>query len=230
MGNVASSAGDLREHMYVEDTKIKLQYRTDRFHFVICVAAGSGKSSLINAFRGIKAKSPGTAPVGIVETTSEVTRYSDRRPGMPYELFVWYDIPGAGTAGVPQGKYFITQGLFIFDFIILVYDTRFTEIDAEILANCREFDVPVFIVRSKANQHIRNMLDTDEDLTPTEAREQYIVETRQNIEANLSGLNLYDEKSRCYIVSSNIMYSMIKGFETAVDGANCHQGKMRRIT
>jgi len=61
--------------------------------------------------------------VGIVETTTEITRYPDPRPGMPYELFVWYDIPGAGTADVPSIQYFNEQGLFIFDFIVLVYDT-----------------------------------------------------------------------------------------------------------
>jgi len=98
------------------------KYRIDRLHFAVCGAAGSGKSSLINAFRGLKAQNPGAAAVGVVETTTEIARYPDTRPGMPYELFVWYDIPGAGTVDVPSIQYFKEQGLFIFDFIVLVYD------------------------------------------------------------------------------------------------------------
>jgi len=101
----------------------KHNYRVDRLHFAICGPAGSGKSSLINSFRGLKAKQSDAAPVGIVETTTETKRYPDPRPGMPYELFVWYDVPGAGTLDIPSIRYFNEQGLFIFDFIVLVYDT-----------------------------------------------------------------------------------------------------------
>ena len=72
--------------------------------------------------------------------------------------FVWYDIPGAGTTEVPDWQYFNDQGLFVFDFIVMVYDVRFTKIDVSIIENCYPFNIPVFIVRSKADQHIDNML------------------------------------------------------------------------
>jgi hypothetical protein len=62
------------------------------------------------------------------------------------------------------------------------------------------------------------MLLHDDELTYEEARDQYVLQTRQNFEDNLKKLDLYDEKSRCYIVSDTNMYSLIKSVETTVNG------------
>jgi hypothetical protein len=106
----------------VAAAKAKVQYDPERLHFAVCGPSGSGKSSLINSFRGLKRGDPGVADVGTVETTLEVTRYADPRTELPYPRFVWCDIPGAGTFKIPSWQYFNQQGLFIFDFIVLVYD------------------------------------------------------------------------------------------------------------
>jgi len=63
------------------------------------------------------------------------------------------------------------------------------------------------------------MLLHDDELENAEARDQYIRETRQNLDDNLKKLDLYDDKSRCYIVSDTSMYSLIKSMEAAVGGA-----------
>jgi GTP-binding protein EngB required for normal cell division len=147
-----------------------VQYDPEKLHFAVCGTSGSGKSSLINAFRGLGFKGAGAAAVGVTETTSEVTRYPDPRSEVPYSRFVWYDIPGAGTTAVSDWQYFNDQGLFVFDFIVMVYDVRFTKIDVGIMENCYRFNIPVFIVRSKADQHIDNMMKAEEiDLTPGDA-------------------------------------------------------------
>jgi hypothetical protein len=80
------------------------------------------------------------------------------------------------------------------------------------------YGTPTFVVRSKANQHISNMLEEDDELTYENARDQYISETRRDFENNLKQLDLFDEKSRCYIVSAPNMYSLIKSGETAANG------------
>jgi len=102
--------------------KVRLQYREDHLHFAVSGMPGSGKSSLVNSFRGVKGTSPNAARVGVVETTTMIQRYPDPRQGTPYHRYVWYDVPGAGTLTIPSQQYFTTQGLFIFDFVILVYD------------------------------------------------------------------------------------------------------------
>ena len=103
--------------------KKRVQYDPEKLHFAVCGSSGSGKSSLINAFRGLKNNSPQAAPTGVVETTKSITRYPDPRRELPHTRFVWFDCPGAGTLEVPGWQYFNQQGLFIFDIIVLVYDS-----------------------------------------------------------------------------------------------------------
>ena len=103
--------------------KNKVQYDPEKLHFAVCGSSGSGKSSFINAFRGLRNNSRQAAPTGVVETTMAITRYPEPRKELPYNRFVWFDCPGAGTLEIPGWQYFNQQGLFIFDIIILVYDS-----------------------------------------------------------------------------------------------------------
>ena len=103
--------------------KNRVQYDPEKLHFAVCGSSGSGKSSLINAFRGLKNNSRQAAPTGVVETTKAITRYPEPRQELPYKRLVWFDCPGAGTLEIPGWQYFNQQGLFIFDIIVLVYDS-----------------------------------------------------------------------------------------------------------
>ena len=71
----------------------KIEFNTIQKNFTLLFAGGSGtdKSSLINAFRGLKSNSPNAAPTGVIETTMAITRYPDPREELPYKRFVWYD-------------------------------------------------------------------------------------------------------------------------------------------
>ena len=101
--------------------KKRVQYDPEKLHFAVCGSSGSGKSSLINAFRGLKNNSRQAAPTGVDETTKAITRYPEPRKELPYNRLVWCDCPGAGTLEIPGWQYFNQQGLFIFDIIVLVY-------------------------------------------------------------------------------------------------------------
>lgn len=200
----------------VAAAKLKVQYQDHLFHFAVAGVSGSGKSSLINAFRGLRNKDVGAAPTGIVETTSAVDRYPDPNPRNP---FVWYDIPGAGTLQQSDWLYFNSQGLFVFDCIIVLFDARFTTTDIAILKNCQRFQIPTYIVRSKADTHIRNIMrdmgydsSSDDRARRTElynaAREQYIKETRVTVQRNLQEADLPDQK--VYIVCNTTVLSTVK--------------------
>jgi hypothetical protein len=195
-------------------------------HFAIAGVAGSGKSSLINAVRCLRNNKTGAAPTGVVETTAVTTRYPSHDPAHP---IVWYDIPGAGTLDIPDWEYFNTQGLYIFDCIVVLFDNRFTSIDIAILKNCARFNIPSYIVRSKADQHISNTIqdmtgsDDEEDeeakvdrspeLVAKEARAKFINETRQSVQRNLTKAGLPEQ--RVYIVSKDKLFGVIKGKRVA---------------
>ena len=196
--------------------KRRIQYREDCFHFAAAGISGSGKSSLVNAFRGLHGNHSDAAAVGVTETTLQMTRYQDTNPDSP---FVWYDVPGAGTPKCRDWQYFNDQGLYVFDCIIVLFDNRFTMTDIAILINARRFNIPTYIVRSKADQHIRNTMmemgydsDNEEDFERRNrlyeaARKQFISRTRKNVQANLEDANLPNQ--RVYIVSNNALLSIM---------------------
>jgi len=199
----------------VRAAKKRVQYREDLFHFAVAGMAGSGKSSLINAFRGMRNKSYGSAATGVTETTLVLGRYAN-----PQEPYVWYDIPGAGTLKIPDWQYFNAQGLYVFDCIIVLFDNRFTMTDIAILTNCRRFNIPTYIVRSKADQHIRNIMkdmeydsDDEEDEDRKKklyrvAQQQFVEQTRRSVKDNLENANMPDQ--RVYIVSNETMLGIVK--------------------
>jgi chemotaxis protein histidine kinase CheA len=207
-------------HEEVEAAKRRVQYTEGLFHFAVAGVAGGGKSSLINAFRGLRNRDTafGAAPTGVTETTLVISRLPDPNKENP---FVWYDIPGAGTMKIKDWQYFNEQGLYVFDCIIVVFDSRFTMTDIATLVNCKRFGIPTYIVRSKSDAHIRSIMrergyDSDDDdgdrtlrkTLYTEAREQYIAETRANIKQNLEDANLPDQ--RVYMVSNSVLLSIVK--------------------
>ena len=201
-------------------TKARLNYTVGPLHVAISGIAGSGRSSLVNALRGLRNSDRGAAPTGIDDsTTVEVTRFpDDTRP------CIWYDMPGAGTLSVSDWKYFTDQGLYIFDCIIVLFDARITETDIAILRNAARFNIPTYIVRSKALQHIRNVAadtpandggsseDESEGTSPLaleRARKTYIQETRANIEGNLKAAEL--PQQRVYLVDKDVLVRVVKG-------------------
>ncbi|KAG0555862.1 hypothetical protein KC19_11G008900 [Ceratodon purpureus] len=174
----------------------RIQYEKGKCHIAVCGVSGSGKSSLINAFRGLNPRDEGAARVGVTETTLEVTRYPDPRNEYPYSDFVWYDIPGAGTAAVSDAQYFEKQGLLAFDKIILVYSDRFTNVDIDIIENCIRVGIRILIVRSKADQHIENMINDEADCSSDDNDDEdqiYEDMKAKYIDATKSDFNMHKE-------------------------------------
>ncbi|RPB26607.1 hypothetical protein L211DRAFT_804733 [Terfezia boudieri ATCC MYA-4762] len=209
-----------------------LQPKEGFFHCAIAGLAGSGKSSLINAFRGLRngSRSPLVAPTGVTETTMQITAYRDPATEPPRNRFVWYDVPGAGTTKIKGWQYFNSQGLFVFDLIIVVVDNRFSEQDLIILQHCERYKIPSFVVRSKANQHITNTMNQDYEWEGSDdkrvfediylsAREKVVSQTRANYRENLREGGL-DPSKPVYIVSCNALVALVQGEMKKLKEAN----------
>ena len=218
----------------IEAAKARIQYNPENLHFAITGTAGSGKSSLINALRKMKnsKRNRNAAKTGITETTLEIGRYPDPDKNPPRSRFIWYDVPGAGTLNVPGWQHFNDQALYVFDIILVVTDNRFTKIDVEILRNCERFKIPSFIIRSKADQHISNLMndlsddedeDDDDDAQPdkprspvdkgTRARQIFISDTRESVAQNLAQAGLSPQD--VYIVSNQNIYRLMSGADSS---------------
>jgi GTP-binding protein EngB required for normal cell division len=203
--------------------KAKYLYSPNFLHFAVVGSSGVGKSSFINAVRGVSNNHAIAARTGIVDCTPQVTRYPDPRPN---SRIIWYDVPGAGTPDVPDWHYFNALGLYIFDCIIVLIDNRVLDSDLAIIRACQQFiNIEVFIVRSKSDQHINNMAcdrmppgfepcdpDIDDETRcqllqiKSEERIRFIDETRQNVQMNLESKNLVPQK--VYIVCKDAMLAV----------------------
>jgi GTP-binding protein EngB required for normal cell division len=129
----------------------------DKLHIAVAGWTGVGKSAMINAFRAVTDTHPSAAHTGVSETTMKIGRYPDPDPKLPFSRFVWYDLPGAGTPNISSHEYARKQALYIFDVVVLVIGDRFVEADANLLKHCSYFDVPTFIVRSRADTAIADI-------------------------------------------------------------------------
>jgi len=132
--------------------------------------SGTGKSSFINAVRGLRPRDAGAAKVGVSETTLQPTVYEF--PNFP-QARLW-DLPGAGTALFPREGYIDTIGLRHFDVVIVVSSNRFTETEIAISGELRRLRIPFFMVRTKVDIDVANCLDdlgTSPEETITAIRE-----------------------------------------------------------
>lgn len=187
-----------------------IQYDKANLHFAIVGKSGSGKSSLINAFLNLSSGKPGAAATGVTETTSTIGRYPDPGHEAPRPWTVWYDVPGAGTQNVSAWQYFINQGLFVFDVILIAIGDRFEETDIQLLKDCYRFKIPALIVRSKADMHIDNLMKEEggwggraDAQCYQRCRDTFITQSKKMVRTELAKAGL--DNQEVYLVSSYVL-------------------------
>ncbi|XP_051722504.1 interferon-inducible GTPase 5-like [Ctenopharyngodon idella] len=112
---------------------------------------GSGKSSFINALRGVSEDDDGAAPTGVTETTMKATMYE--HPTMP-NVKIW-DLPGIGSPNFKADKYLKEVKLDTYDFFIILNSERFMQNDVMLAKEIRKQKKNFYFVRSKIDNDIR---------------------------------------------------------------------------
>ncbi|KAF8918652.1 interferon-inducible GTPase-domain-containing protein [Mucidula mucida] len=200
-----------------ESTKKRYGYTPDMIHIAVAGISGCGKSSLVNSLRGISPNKDGAAKTGTVETTKVVASYADPDSSKP---ILWFDIPGAGTLDISDWDYFNNQGLFIFDAIVVVIADRFCATDIAILKACKKYCIPAYIVRSKSDQYIANMIKEEEDADDEDEEDEdeaarlkrismdYAEMTRRNVQDNLAQAGLADQQ--VFLISRSTLLAIVR--------------------
>uniref|UniRef100_UPI00398F5F65 interferon-inducible GTPase 5-like n=1 Tax=Pristiophorus japonicus TaxID=55135 RepID=UPI00398F5F65 len=126
--------------------------KSERITLDIAVTGGSatGKSTLVNALRGIGDGEPGAAPTGETETTMEPTMYQYPNKDT---IKIW-DLPGIGTPNFQASNYFKHVQFERYDFFIILSAPRFTENDLFLAKEIQQRKKKFYFVRSKIDQEL----------------------------------------------------------------------------
>uniref|UniRef100_A0A452GLR5 IRG-type G domain-containing protein n=1 Tax=Gopherus agassizii TaxID=38772 RepID=A0A452GLR5_9SAUR len=130
--------------------------------------SGSGKSSLINTMRGLRAGDEGAAETGMLDTMTEPMAYPDLvLPGVT----LW-DLPGVGTSYFPLNTYCKQLNLSRYEFFIIVGSQRFRSEHARLVREIQRMGKRFYFVRSKADMD----LDASRRQRPSSYNEERILE------------------------------------------------------
>ncbi|XP_059507247.1 interferon-inducible GTPase 1-like [Stegostoma tigrinum] len=116
----------------------------------VTAESGSGKSTFINAIRGLRNDDEGAAKIGNTLMTVEPIGYP--LPNLP-NICLW-DLPGIGTKQVPANKYLSKTEFKQYDFFIIISQSRFTENDAKLAKEIKWLEKNFYFIRSKIDDDL----------------------------------------------------------------------------
>ncbi|KAI2667143.1 Interferon-inducible GTPase 5 [Labeo rohita] len=112
--------------------------------------SGSGKSTFVNAFRGLGDEEEGSAKTGPVETTMEPEVY----PHPKYKTVKVWDLPGIGTPNFKADEYLKLVAFERYDFFIIIASDRFRECHIQLAEEIMRMGKKFYFVRSKIDSSI----------------------------------------------------------------------------
>ena len=179
-----------------------------------------GKSSLINSLRKVpnvkktpdwQHNSSAGAPVGEIETTTELNWYECPQDDNARRYVRLWDVPGCGTLDCPTKNYFIDKHLYVFDCLIMVSAGNLGEYELNLINAAGAAGRMVIVVLSKselkAESKARDRHDTT-DLSVTDYQpivEDTINEAKAHMQATIEkAKSKYTslDVSKIFVVSS----------------------------
>ncbi|XP_005356199.1 interferon-inducible GTPase 1-like [Microtus ochrogaster] len=114
--------------------------------------SGVGKSSFINALRGVGPEEDDATQVGTAETAMRRTPYKHPK----IETLTFWELPGIGTMNIPP-KYYLEKVKFQeYDFFVILSATRFKLLELDLAQAIRLKRKNCYFVRTKVDADLQN--------------------------------------------------------------------------
>ncbi|XP_031208256.1 T-cell-specific guanine nucleotide triphosphate-binding protein 1-like isoform X2 [Mastomys coucha] len=113
---------------------------------------GAGKSTFINALRGIGHEESGSARSGPVETTMAREKYTHTK----FPNVTFWDLPGVGSTNFKPGKYLKKVKFHEYDFFLIISASRFRDNDAQLAKAIGKMKKKFYFVRTKIDSDLWN--------------------------------------------------------------------------
>ncbi|XP_054854796.1 uncharacterized protein LOC129342874 [Eublepharis macularius] len=120
--------------------------------FAVTGVSGAGKSSLVNALRGLSDFDEGAAHTDVIEGTTEPMGY----PHPTFTNVTIWDLPGIGTPRFKAEEYLERVNYNQYDFFIIVSSDRFTLCDIQLSNAVQKMGKRFYYVRAKMDVSIKN--------------------------------------------------------------------------
>ncbi|XP_038183179.1 T-cell-specific guanine nucleotide triphosphate-binding protein 2-like [Arvicola amphibius] len=154
---------------------------------------GAGKSTFINALRGIGNEETDSAKSGVVETTMVREKYTHSK--FP-NVTIW-DLPGVGSTTLKPEEYLKKMKFQEYDFFFIISATRFKENDAQLAKAIEKMKKKFYFVRTKIDSDLWNQ----EKCTPNNySKEKTLESIRKNCVESLQKAGT--AFTRVFLVSS----------------------------
>ncbi|XP_062855409.1 interferon-inducible GTPase 5-like [Trichomycterus rosablanca] len=147
---IEASGESTLESAYKKAQEMVEQFTNVSLDVAVTGRSGAGKSSFINALRGLSDDDEGAAETGVTETTTEPTPY--QHPTKPNVTF--WDLPGVGTRKFQAKRYLKQVNFNRFDFFIIISSERFTENDVLLATEINKQKKLFYFVRSKIDNDV----------------------------------------------------------------------------
>nr|XP_023969055.2 uncharacterized protein LOC101948288 [Chrysemys picta bellii] len=127
-------------------------FKSTILNIAVAGETGAGKSSFINALRGLTAEDDGAAPTGVTETTTKPTVYP--YPNHP-NVRLW-DLPGIGAPDFQPTTYLQQVNFKRYDFFVIIASERFKCNHMALAQEIERMGKRFYFVRSKVDEDLRN--------------------------------------------------------------------------
>nr|XP_005315239.2 interferon-inducible GTPase 5-like [Chrysemys picta bellii] len=127
-------------------------FKSTNVNIAVTGETGAGKSSFINALRGLIAEDDGAAPTGVTEKTMEPTVYP--YPNHP-NVRLW-DLPGIGSPDFQPNTYLKQVNFKRYDFFVIIASERFKCNHTTLAREIERMGKRFYFVRSKVDEDLRN--------------------------------------------------------------------------
>ncbi|XP_067153151.1 interferon-inducible GTPase 5-like [Apteryx mantelli] len=165
-GDLTAAATKAQEILANEE-KIQL-------HIAVTGESGSGKSSFVNAMRGLQDHEEGAAETGVTETTMKCSPY----PHPQHSHVTVWDLPGIGAPNFRPDTYLKQVHFDRYDFFIIISSSRFTCNDAILAKAIQARGKHFYFVRSKVDQDVSNERRLYDEQGVLKAKGKQATETR----------------------------------------------------
>ncbi|XP_030046215.1 interferon-inducible GTPase 5-like [Microcaecilia unicolor] len=121
-----------------------------KLNIAITGESGSGKSTFVNAIRGLDDEEEGSAQTGVNETTLEPTPYPHPKN---LNIIIW-DLPGIGTPNFQAHTYLEKVNFSRYDFFIIIASERFKSNHVKLARDIQDMGKKFYFVRSKVDADV----------------------------------------------------------------------------